>query len=74
MAIVKTITNVQAVAILQKGLDEEGGAITKNKIISGIARGATDQGIYNLIETVGSLQSLPLVGIETRTTTSLIDM
>ena len=74
MAIDKTITKVQAVAVFQKGLDASGGPVTKNKIISGLTRNATDQGIYDLVTTIGGLQNLPLVAVENRTASSLIEM
>ena len=73
MAIEKMITKVQAVAIFQNGLDEKGGAITKNKIINGVSIDATDQGIYDLVTAIGGLQDLTLMGVENRTATSLIE-
>ena len=74
MAIEKMVSKVQAVAVFQKGLDEEGGPISKNKIISGVSREATDQGIYDLVTTIGGLQDLTLIGVENRTVTSLIEL
>lgn len=74
MAIEKMVTKVQAVAIFQNGLDEKGGPMLKNKIISGVSRDATDQGIYDLVTTIGGLQDLTLVGIENRTSTSLMEI
>lgn len=74
MAIEKSVTRVQAVAVFQKGLDAEGGPMLKNKIINGVASDATDQGIYDLVVAIGGLQDLALVAVENRTATSLVEV
>ena len=66
MAVTKTTTKVNAVAVFQLRLDASGKPVTKNKTISNIDTEATDAGIYSLVETIASLQKLNLVGIESR--------
>ena len=66
MAVTKTTTRVNAVAVFQLRLDGSGKPVLKNKIISNIDTEATDAGIFSLVETIASLQKLVLAGIERR--------
>ena len=66
MAVTKTTTRVNAVAVFQLRLDESGKPVLKNKTISNIDTEATDAGIFSLVETIASLQKLVLTGIERR--------
>lgn len=73
MAVTKVKDSVKAVAVFQLRLDESGKPVLKNKTISNIAKNAANQDIYSLVETIASLQTLNLVGIESREYNTLIN-
>ena len=63
MTITSKITDSKLKLNLQKSLDEEGGAVLKAKTFSNINTEAIDSDLYDVGETIGSLQELPLVEI-----------
>lgn len=73
MAVSKVKDSVKAVAVFQLRLDDSGKPVTKNKTISNISVNATNQDIYSVVETISSLQSLNLVGIESREYNTLVN-
>lgn len=72
MAVRKEIDKLNAVAVFQAGLDELGSPITKSKVIAGLSKNSEVASVYDFVETVGSLQDLTLVSIESREYNTLI--
>ena len=60
MAVISTITDSKLKLNLQTRLDESGKAVIKAKTFSNVSATAVDQDLYDVGETLGSLQKLPV--------------